>query len=289
MKLVHGVAAASDVGGAILRVRPAALLALWIAAVAPVANAQAIWLTYHPPERVTYHARTIVTTRLEGEIHSGPPTDLVRTVFYSTTAMVDSTHMPWLSVAIDSVTDIRGGVGEGTLGSSRAALFVWGSPFDNRRDVTTDTTDVRVRVAHRLFDSPVLDGTVSFPADSVRVGQSWKSAVDLRIVGWATAQGMLHGTAKVKLKDITVTGADTTVTLSIHYSLEGPQIYDTAIHQGARIFGSLDGTERFSLTRGVTRSLDIQGRLSYEFDIRPGTRPTTPFDVEWHRTLLDDH
>lgn len=277
--------------------RPATLVALAVTALATAPGGPAIWLTYHPPQGVTYHARTIVTTRLEGEVHSGPPTDYVRTVYFSTTAMVDTSKVPWLSVAIDSVAEVRGGVGTGTLGSTRAALFVWASPFDERRNITTDTSDIRVRRAHDIFDPPVLDGEVPFPLDSIRQGDSWKVPVAIRFVGLRDSLGTLHGTAKVKVKSIIASGVsdgagpsvDTTITLEIHYSLGGSESYSEDIHQGAKIYGSLDGTEHFSLTRGVTRSLDIQGKLSYEFDIGPGNRPTTPFDVEWHRTLLNDH
>jgi hypothetical protein len=185
--------------------------------------------------------------------------------------------------------EVRGGIPTGKIGGPGAPVFVWASTFDERRDVASDTLDIRVRRAHHLFDPDVIDGVVAFTPDSIRKGDSWKSPVVLRFTSMRDSLGTLRGTAKVKLKDLTVTGTDTTATLSIRYSLDGVESYSENVHQGARMYGFLNGEERFSLSRGVTRSLEIKGKLTYEFDIGPGDRPRTSFDVAIHRTLLDDH
>lgn len=268
--------------------RPTMYVALTVTAVLTAPDEPRMRLTYHPALGVTYHAMSVDSTGLEGHVESGPPTEFVRTLYYSTTAMTDTSKVPWLTVSIDSMVEVRGGIPTGTLGGSRGGVFVWASGFDDRREITIDTSDLRVRRAHHLFDPSVLDGTVAFSPDSIRKGDSWKSRVVLRFVSLRDSLGTLRGTAKVKLKDLIVSGNDTTAILGIRYSLDGAESYSENVHQGARMYGFLDGEERYSLSRGVTRALQIKGKLTYEFDIGPGNRPTTSFDVAIHRTLLDD-
>jgi hypothetical protein len=169
-------------------------------------------------------------------------------------------------------------------------MIIWSSHYDDQRHITPDTIDPRLLTLRHSIDGLAFDGAVSFPDAPVTKGKSWTAPALFRVSGELDSLGALRGTARVKLKDVIVTDSDSTVVLEIRLTLRGPEIkFNVAVEQWQQIYGTISGEERFSLTRGVTRTIDLRGTLTQESDIGGGNRPTLPLDVEIHRTLLDDH
>ncbi|HEX4561101.1 MAG TPA: hypothetical protein VH113_04645 [Gemmatimonadales bacterium] len=177
------------------------------------------------------------------------------TIVYVTEEASDSGPTRLLRVRVDSN---QGGSG-GDMGTGPYPGFK--ALFNDRRQ-WIDTTTIPDSIVN-VFRGIALNGMIPLPDQPVGVGDSWTSDGPMQITHFLGSIRNQRTSTGCKVKAIRVVGGDTLVDFDIKVRLHGD--YTSPRGQGpVDLDGTLDGRETFSVSRGVTESLKLAGRLEWE-------------------------
>ena len=205
---------------------------------------------------------------------------LWETIVYVTEEASDSGHTRLLRVRVDSNQGGSGGdMGRGPYPGFKA-LF-------NDRRLWVDTTSIPDSIVN-VFRGIALNGMIPLPDQPVGVGDSWSSEGPMQEAHFLGSLRNVHASTRCKVKAIRVVEGDTLVDFDIKLRVRG----DLMSPRGEGPFdldGTLDGRETFSVSRGVTESLKLAGRLEWQQTFNTPRGPTqvpVAIDQTIQRTLI---
>jgi hypothetical protein len=111
------------------------------------------------------------------------------------------------------------------------------------------------------------------------VGDSWKAEGTYHVVEVGDTLGTLRARTQAKLKSLTVEGTDTIAVLHLKVRLDGPVWFYKEMQQTQQLLGTIEGEERFSLSRGITDSLSLSGIITTDFDLGGAGRSGVPTKI----------
>ena len=176
---------------------------------------------------------------------------VIEPILYVTEQADDSLDVRLVRVRIDSS---RAGTG-GHVSLGPFPGFV--GQFNPRRErIDTLASDPAVELLRGL----VFNGTTPLPENPLAVGESWVSEAPRQIEQFQRPALPTGVRKKGTLKRLRVVDGDTLadLTLKIHIDTELLSRQGTPVRQ---IIGDLSGTETFSVTRGISVSLELDGRI----------------------------
>ena len=186
-------------------------------------------------------------TRLEGGLQWA----VLEPILYVTEQADDSLDARLLRVRVDSS---RAGTG-GRVSLGPFPGFVgW---FNTRRErIDTLASDAAVELLRGL----VFNGTAPLPESPLAVGESWVSDAPRQIEQFQRPALPTGVRTRGTLKRLRVVEGDTLadLTLKIHIDTELLSRQGEPVRQ---ILGDLTGTETFSVTRGISVHLELDGRI----------------------------
>jgi len=267
---------------------PLSALRLTRGLAAAVVLAGALGASTRGPDKVLlrYRPRAGTVTRFHAESHfsvSGQvisgvrPDRALRLAATDSVAVVEGDSVVRV-IVVDSMTRTDAGYSTGELGAGRA-LFGFGTVWTDRRIERRLAPGPSPFVIYHVIPD-LVGGTAPLPDAPVGPGDSWKGEA-MFFITQIDSLGALRARIEVKLKSIMADGPDTTVLLQLRFKVEGPSVFfrDMNPPQTQQISGTLEGVERFSLTRGLTDSLALSGTLSTEFDLGGAGRSSLPTSV----------
>lgn len=176
---------------------------------------------------------------------------VIEPILYVTEQADDSLDVRLVRVRIDSS---RAGTG-GHVSLGPFPGFI--GQFNPRRErIDTLASDPTVELLRGL----VFNGTTPLPENPLAVGESWVSEAPRQIEQFQRPALPTGVRTKGTLKRLRVVDGDTLadLTLKIHIDTELLSRQGEPVRQ---ILGDLSGTETFSVTRGISVSLELDGRI----------------------------
>jgi hypothetical protein len=232
-------------------------------------------LRFHPKLGALSHFRTYSHYYLGGKVTSGPRPERSLTLFGNDSVVAVGGDSIVRLLEIDSTARSNG---DESTGVTRLYL----------RTETTWTDRRAARGGIRGVSSPgvlsylvpdVFNGTTPLPDDSVGVGDSWKAEGTYHVVEVGDTLGTLRARTQAKLKSLTVEGTDTIAVLHLKVRLDGPVWFYKEMQQTQQLLGTIEGEERFSLSRGITDSLSLSGIITTDFDLGGAGRSGVPTKI----------
>jgi hypothetical protein len=150
--------------------------------------------------------------------------------------------------------------------------------LDRMRGIKSDLVyDERMRVVSAHFsgiagqpsplteqlEQSVRSATLPLPEGPVGVGDSWTSETELPLGQALGATGPLKSRTRRTVKDIQVTGADTSVVLAVETTFPGEPVPINLQGRTGRLklSGTVSGEERFSLARSTVVQVSTGGTM----------------------------
>lgn len=117
----------------------------------------------------------------------------------------------------------------------------------------------RIRRNATMFSFPL-------PVDPIGKGDTWRAASDLPLNGVPGASGTLTVESVLTVKDIRISGGDTTVVIGIQTTFPDQPITVTREGQAAtvKISGTMTGEQQFSLSQGALVSGKMGGTMKLQ-------------------------
>lgn len=245
-----------------------------------------ILLRYHPRPGTTTRFWSVSHYLLEGKLQSGPRPERGLRVDATDSIELVSGDSVVRAIALDSMDRTNADYSTGEIRSVRA--FRVETIWTNRRVQLGPVRGIAPAVVPHSVYPNLIDGTASLPDQPVGLGDSWKGEGTFQLLEVGDSLGALRARITAKLKSVTVEGGDTIVILGLKLKVAGPEVFyrDMSPPQSQQISGTLEGEERFSVTRGVSDSLNLGGTLFTEFDLGGAGRSSVPTHVSLIRASV---
>lgn len=251
--------------------RHAAVLALVVAACGGGGGGQRISLRFHPPTGAVYHYALEQRTQVgfaSGPLAAMGKQQLVMRVQFTQTVKGPSEGGTEVEVVFESMTMEVPGVSPDVIARELAKMNGLRSTvvYDERgqilRSNIAQTPGLSPDVANQMATS-VRTMTFGFPDHPVGRGDSWTVNTELPLSQVPGANASQAGPAKTTLtvRDIRITGADTSVVLDVKTAFPpGPiQLAFNGQAGTLKLDGDLAGHQQFSISRGALLDGTIKG------------------------------